>query len=149
MTKKSLVRFSFLIAFALFSYSSSNAQIVDAVKKAADKTKDVTVDAAKKTAEVTKDAAEATPEIAEKTGEATKNAAKATGSGVKRVGGYTIKVTDNVVESAAAKSYQSGKWLTTTTWDGTKWVSKRVWYATKKTGTATKNAVVGESSPKP
>ena len=52
-----------LFAVVLFSYGTANAQVVDAVKKAAEKTKDVTVDATKKTVEVTKDIAEGTKDV--------------------------------------------------------------------------------------
>ena len=39
MRGKSLVKFGLFSAIALFSYNNVNGQVVDAVKKAADKTK--------------------------------------------------------------------------------------------------------------
>lgn len=137
MKLKVLCNFLAFLAIALFSYNTASAQVVEKVKDAAEKTKDVTVDAAKKTVEVTKD-------VADKTKDVTTEAAKKTGAGAKNVGGYTVKLVDNV----KGQSYEGGKWLVVTTWDGTKWVSKRTWFATKKAATATKNAVVGDGENK-
>jgi hypothetical protein len=138
------VLYNFLAVFviALFSYSSANGQIVEKVKNAAEKTKEVTVDTTKKTVELTKDAAE---KVAGKTKDATVEAAKTTGSGAKKVGGYTVKLVDNV----KGQAYEGGRWLVVTTWDGTKWVSKRAWFATKKAANETKDAVVGDSNKQP
>ncbi|MGH9819285.1 MAG: hypothetical protein ACRD43_03875, partial [Pyrinomonadaceae bacterium] len=62
----------------------------------------------------------------------TKGAATDTASGVKTksqtIGKTTITVTDNVVGQA----YEGGKWLNVTSWDGTKWASKREWFPNKK-----------------
>lgn len=137
MKLKILFNLSAIFVFALFSYNTANAQVVDAVKEAAKKTKDVTVDAAKKTAGVTKG-------VADKTTEVTVDGAKATGAGAKKIGGYTVELVDNV----KGQSYEGGRWLVVTTWDGTKWVSKRTWFATKKAATATKEFVVGEEKDK-
>jgi len=128
-----------VFAIALFSYSAANAQVVDAVKDAADKTKDVTVDAAKKTVEVTKDAADKTKNATEKIAEGTKDT---TVDAAKKTGKYTVRVVDNV----KGQSYEGGRWLVVTTWDGTKWVSKRTWFATKKAASVTKDAVVGDDN---
>jgi hypothetical protein len=147
--------FAGLLAVALFSYTTGNAQIVDAVKDAASATKNVTVKAAKKTADVTKDtasktkvvvedaydkAAEKTPEIAGETKDATVKTGKVAASTTNKIGEYSI----NVTEGAAGHAYEGGRWLMTSTWDGTKWVSKRIWYPTKKAASATKDAVMGE-----
>lgn len=121
MKLKGLFRLALLFTFVLVSYGVANSQIVDATKDAASKTKEVTVDAAKKTAEVTTD-------VADKTKDATVDAAKATSSGAKTFGKYTVSVTENV----AAEAKKDGRWLMTTTWDGAKWVSKKVWYPNKK-----------------
>jgi len=121
MKLKGLMRLAMLFTFVLVSYGVASSQVVDATKDAAGKTKEVTVDAAKKTAEVTTD-------VADKTKDATVDAAKATSSGVKTFGNYTVKVTENIVTEAK----KDGKWFMTTTWDGAKWVSKKVWYPNKK-----------------
>ncbi len=159
MKLKVLLNLSAFFVIAMFSYTTAKAQIVDKVKDAAKKTKDVTVDAAKKTADVTKDAAEkakdvtvdaadktkdATVDAADKTKDVTVNAAKTTGSGAKKINGYTMKVTYNVKE----QSTEDGKWLVMTTWDGTKWVTKRTWVVSKKAATVTKDAVVGDGENK-
>src|SRR5829696_6203476 len=107
--------FSFVV---LFAYGTSQAQVVDAVKDAASKTKDVTVDAAKKTKVVVTDGLE---KAADKTEDAASATGKAVGSTSKKIGNHTINVTENIAGSA----YEGGKWFVTTTWDGTKWVSKR------------------------
>ena len=148
-----------ILVVAMFSYTTANAQIVDKVKDAAKKTKDVTVDAAKKTADVTKDAADKTKDVtvdaaektkdvtvdaADKTKDVTVDAAKTTGSGAQKITGYTVKITDNVKEQSAA----TGRWLVMTTWDGTKWVTKRTWVETKKAADVTKDAVVGDGENK-
>ena len=157
MRLKSLLKYPTVLAIAVFSYGAANAQVVDAVKDAAGKTKDVTVKAAKKTAEVTKDVAgktkdvtvdaakktaDVTTDVADKTKDVAVDGAKATASGAKKIGNYTVNVTENVTGHA----YEGGKWFVTTTWDGTKWVSKRVWYGTKKAAGATKDAVVGDDN---
>jgi hypothetical protein len=120
------------LVLALFSYSAANAQVVDTVKKAAEKTKDVTVDAAKKTAGVTGN-------VADKTKDATVDAAKTTGTGAKNIVTYTVKLVNNV----KGDPYEGGRWLVVKTWDGTKWVSKRAWFETKKAAATTKDTTVG------
>lgn len=138
-----------IVTIALFSYVSISAQVVDAVRDAAEKTADVTKDAAKKTADVTKAAAEktvdATKDAAGATKDVTKDAAQAAGSGAKTGGSWTVRLVDNVKDA----SVDGGRWLVVTTWDGTKWVSKRTWFATKKAAGATRDAVVGDDEKKP
>ncbi len=141
---KGLKIFGFLLAVVLFSYVGANAQIVNTTKKVVDKTKDVTVDAAKKTVEVTKDVADKTKDVtvdaADKTADVTKDVAdktvdgaKSAGSGAKKVGGYVIEISGDVAE----KAVEGGKYFVHTTWDGTKWVSKKVWYPTKNAAVKT------------
>lgn len=145
---KLLKNFGLLIAVVLFSYVGINAQIVKGAKKVVEKAKDVTVDAAKKTAEVTEDVADktkdATVEAAEKTADVTKDVAdktvdgaKAAGSGAKKVGGYVVETSGDVAE----KAVEGGKFFVHTTWDGTKWVSKKVWYPTKNAAAKTVKVV--------
>jgi len=157
MSFKSLLKYPVVFAIAVFSYSAVNAQVVDAVKDAAGKTKKVTVNAAKKTADVTKNIADKTKDVtvdaakktadvttdaADKTRDVTVDGAKAMASSAKKIGNYTVEVTENV----AGQAYEGGKWFVTTTWDGTKWVSKKVLYGTKKAAGATKNFVVGDDN---
>lgn len=149
MKLRVLCNFVTIFGIALFSYSAASAQVVDAVKDAADKTKEVTIDTTKKTVEITKDAADktknATEKIAGKTKDTTVNAAKTTGSGAKKIGNYTVELVDNVKE----KTPEAGRWLVMTTWNGTKWVTKRTWVATKKAANVTKDAVVGNDHKQP
>ncbi|HMJ07808.1 MAG TPA: hypothetical protein VK468_02315 [Pyrinomonadaceae bacterium] len=123
-------------AIVLFSYGGVQAQIVDKVKDATEKAKDVTVDAADKVKDVTVDTTKKTTVVvtdnlskaADKTGDAVVGTTKAAASKTKSFGSHAVSVTDNVV----GQSYEGGKWAVVTTWDGTKWVSKRTWFATKK-----------------
>lgn len=120
MKLKSLLKFAFMFAFVLLSYDAANAQIVDKTKDAAEKTKSVTIDTVNKTVEMTTDAAD-------KTKDATVNTAKTAATGAKTFGNYSVSITDTVT----SKSDEGGKWFVTTTWNGKKWVSKRVWYPNK------------------
>ena len=165
--------FNFLMAAIIvsLSYIGINGQVVEKVKDAGSKTKRVTVKTVKKAGEVVSDTADTTKEKAPETAETVKDktvdgaktvknktvdgaevvadksvdGAKATASGAKRIGKHTSNVTEKVVDRSA----EAGKYATVVTGDGTKWVSKRVWYATRKTGTAVKEAVVGEDEEKP
>ena len=125
MRSKGLFSLFGLLALVSFSYIGAQGQVVDAVKDAAGKTKDVT----KKTAVVVTDGLE---KAADKTADVTVDAAKTTASKSKSFGNKTVTVTENV----AGQSYEGGKWFVVTTWDGSKWVSKRVWYKTKKAADA-------------
>jgi cytochrome c biogenesis protein ResB len=116
-----LTAFFVLVGTVLFSYGTANAQVVDAAKDAASKTKDVTVKTAKKTSVVVTDALD---KAADKTAEAAKVGASKT----KSFGTHTVNVTDNV----AGQAYEGGRWFMVTTWDGAKWVSKRTWFPDKK-----------------
>lgn len=131
-----------LCAIVLFSYGSASGQVVDAVKDAAAKAKEVTVDAAKKTTVVVTDGLE---KAADKTKDEAVEGSKKAASTSKKVGSYSIDVTEGVV----GKTYEGGRYYSVKTWDGTKWVSKQVWYATKKAASGTKNAVVGDGQQKP
>ncbi|MEP7149467.1 MAG: hypothetical protein ABI857_11360 [Acidobacteriota bacterium] len=133
MNSKTFLSVALFFAVVLFAYGQTNAQVVDKIKDAAGKAKDVTVDAAKKTRVVVTDGLET---AADKTGDAASATGKAVKSNTKTIGNHAVTVTDNVAGSV----YEGGKWFVVTTWDGTKWVSKRTWYATKKTGTAIKDA---------
>ncbi|PYS86399.1 MAG: hypothetical protein DMF62_16020 [Acidobacteria bacterium] len=86
----------------------------------------------------TKEIANDTKAAANKAADVTKTAAEKTAKSVKNFGRHTVEVTENIV---ASKPVEAGKYYTVKTWDGTKWVSKQVWYTTKKTGNAVKNAV--------
>jgi hypothetical protein len=121
-----------LVAFfgaVLFSYSTVNAQSEEKTKDAVSKTKDVAVEPASKTAAAT---SKHTVVVTDAVADAAKNAAAATESKPKTTsksfGGNTVTITDNVV----GQSFEDGKWLTVTSWDGTKWVSKRQWFPNKK-----------------
>ena len=128
MRLKSLAGFVFLFMAVAFSYGTANAQIVDAGKDASAKTKDVT----NKTTVVVTDGLDKTKDMAV-------DSAKNTGSNVKKIGSYSIETTENI----KVVKFEDGKWFTVTKWDGTKWVSKRTWYANKK------DAVAGGEEKKP
>ena len=121
MKTKGLSSLFVFFAVVFFSYVGAKAQIPDKVKDAADKAKDVTVDTTKKTGVVVTDALD-------KAADKTKDAAKATKKSSKSFGKQSVEITEQV----AGEAYEGGKWLVVTTWDGTKWVSKRVMYPNKK-----------------
>jgi len=115
----------FLVA-VLFSYSTVNAQVVDKTvdktKDAASKTKDVTVDSAKKVSVVVTDNLQA---AADKAADAAKPVVKST----KTFGTHTVSLTENI---SGEPERVGGKYYNVSTWDGTKWVSKRTWFPDKK-----------------
>lgn len=185
MKVKGLLSFALLFVLVSFSYGTAEAQVVDAVKDAASKTKEVTVDAAKKTADVTGDIAEGTKDVtvkaAKKTAGVTKDVAGATKDGTVKAAKKTADVTadaydkaDDVAAStydkaddmaydvaqATAKGtkksvyfvgdkavdlgkygYKGGKWVTMTTWDGMKWVSKKARFWAKEGYDKTEDAL--------
>jgi hypothetical protein len=134
MKSKGFTSLVVFFAFVLFAYVGADAQVPEKVKDAAGKTKDVTVEAAKKTKVIVTDGLE---KAADKTGDAASATAKAAKSTTKTIGSHSVTVTENV----AAEVKKDGQWLMVTTWDGTKWVSKRTWMETKKVAGATKDAV--------
>jgi Flp pilus assembly protein TadG len=121
MKTKRLSGLFVFFAIVFFSYMGANGQVPDAVKDAADKAKDVTVDTTKKTGVIVTDALETAASE-------TKDAASATKKKTKQFGKHAVEVTEDV----AGETYEGGKWFVVTTWDGTKWVSKRVMYPNKK-----------------
>lgn len=140
--KNVIVGVLFVAVFVCLSYTSASAQVVDKIKDAAGKTKDVTVDTAKKTGVVVTDGLD---KAADKTKEGTKKGASAT----KKFGSHAVTTTENVAGETYERGKEAGKYATVKTWDGTKWVSKRVWYASKKTSGTVKDAVVGDGDQKP
>lgn len=136
--KRILLGSLFAAAVVFFAYGTGSAQVVEKVKDAAEKTKDVTVGAAKKTKVFVTDGL---AKAGDKTADAAKSGAKKT----KNFGSHAVSTTENVTGEVR----ENGKYYSVKTWDGTKWVSKRVWYATKKGATATKEAVAGEDQQKP
>jgi len=102
------------MAVVLLAYSFANAQEQEPAKDTTDtpsKIKVVVTDALEKTADVAKDVAEKTKKTATNFGK------------------HAVEVTENVV----GETQKQGRYYTVKTWDGTKWVSKQVFYAAKKT----------------
>lgn len=147
--------FVLMFAVVLFSSDTANAQVVKAVKKAAEKTKDVTVDATKKTVKVTKKIAGGTKDVtvkgAKKTGDVAGDVYEKSEDGVSKSADVVKEgfeddgVADDVVKATAngtkktvwfvgdkAKDfgklgYKASKFVVVSTWDGTKWVSKKTY----------------------
>lgn len=111
----------FLVA-VLFSYSTINAQVVDKTKDAATKAADVTVDSAKKVSVVVTDNLKT---AADKTADVAKPVVKSS----KTFGTHTVSLTENI---SGEPERVGGKYYNVSTWDGTKWVSKRTWFPDKK-----------------
>lgn len=122
MKMKNLVRFVVISSFVLFAYgvvAGQEKQTSNDTKPVAEKAKDAVVDGVDKAAD------------------ATKSAAVKTGRSLKTFGSNAVEVTEGVV----AKPIKKGRYYTVKTWDGTKWVSKQVWYETKKAAETVKKAV--------
>ena len=149
MKLKVLNYFGMLLAVVLFSYGAAQGQVVNAIKDAAKKTKDVTVDIADKTKDVTVDAAkktaEVTTDIASGTADVAIDVWDASAKGTKKAVYYTGDKTADF----AKLGYDAGKEVVVTTWDGTKWVSKKTWVFTKKAADGTKDFIVGDGEVKP
>src|SRR3982750_630346 len=104
-----------VVFIAIGSASSTGAQVVD-------KTVDKTKDAAEKAAKVTTDTAKKTSVVVTDTlGDAASKTKSATESGVKTTTSKAQtfgKNSVNVTESIAGQTYEGGKYLTVTSWDG-------------------------------
>lgn len=120
----------------LFSYGTANAQSEDKAKDTTTKAADAVVDSTKKVTravvEPTKKTTVVVTDSLTNAGDKTRSTASVSASAVKTksqtIGNSTINVTDNVTGEA----YEGGRWLTTSTWDGSKWVYKRLWFPNKK-----------------
>lgn len=120
----------------LFSYGTVSAQSEDKTKDTAAKTADAVVDSTKKVTKAVVAPAKKTTVVvtdslsnaADKTKDTATDSAAAVKTKSQKIGNSTINVTDNV----AGEAYEGGRWLTTSTWDGTKWAYKRLWFPNKK-----------------
>lgn len=114
MRTKGLFSVVAFFAFVLLSYGNAAAQEVEKPKTdtTASNPRVVVTDTLAETAKA-KDAA---------------TAPKPAPSTTKSFGNHAVTVTEGVV----GQTMQSGKWYTVTTWDGTKWVSKRTFFPDKK-----------------
>lgn len=116
MKTRSLAVFAALSVFVLLSYSSVKAQEDSTEKPKTETPKSIT-----KTTVVVTDNLEVA-----KTASAP--AAKQPTSTTKSFGNNSVQVTESVVGT----NYEEGKWHTVTSWDGKRWVPKRVFYPNKK-----------------
>ena len=114
------------LVVVLFSYSVTNAQVVDKTKEAAAKTKDVTVDTTKKVSVVVTDNLKT---AADKTADAAGAAVKPVVKSSQTFGSHTVSLTENIT---GEPERSGGKYYGVTTWDGSKWVTKRTWFPDKK-----------------
>ena len=136
MKSHALFAFVVFLAAVSLSYGSASGQVVNKTKEVTSKTTKAVVDSTKKAASVTKDAtttaASKTKDVvtdsANKTADVAKDTASAGKTKSQSYGKNTVTVTENI----AGQAYEGGKYLTVTTWDGTKWVSKQVWQPNKK-----------------
>jgi len=102
------------LGFVLFSYALANAQ----------ETKTTT------TTTSTNSRVVVTDNLAKPATTAAETAKPATTT--TKIGNYSVNVTEGVT-ATAAPSPQSGKFYNMTKWDGTKWVTSRVFVANKPT----------------
>ena len=126
MRLKKFLRLLSISSFVFIAYSSASAQdppVANETKDPEKKVRVVVTDGLEKAVVKTKDAALV---VGEKGKAATKN-----------FGTNTLVVTENVVGEVK----EGGKYYTVKTWDGAKWISKQVWFATKKAAEKVKDAV--------
>ena len=126
MRLNKFLRLLSISSFVFIAYTSASAQntpVVNETKDEAKKVRVVVTDGLEKAVVKTKDAALV---VGEKGKAATKS-----------FGTNTLVVTENV----AGQALEGGKYYTVKTWDGAKWVSKQVWFATKKTADTVKDKV--------
>jgi uncharacterized protein YktB (UPF0637 family) len=112
-----LLRLVVVTLFVFFAYSAAAAQEKETSNDTSDKPskiKVVVTDGLQTAADKTKDAASAVADTTKKT--------------AKSFGNRTVEVTEGVVGQAV----KQGRYYTVKTWDGAKWVSKQVFYETKK-----------------
>ncbi len=121
MKNKWIIIFGLLLSMFVFAAESAEAQVVPAAKKAAKTTKDTTVKVSKKAVKTSKKAVKGAAKGVKKGAAVSKSAAEK-GADVAAEGAKT----------AAEESVKAGRWVIVTSWDGTKWVSNKVWWATKK-----------------
>jgi hypothetical protein len=117
MKLNGLSRLAVAALFVFFAYGAAAAQEKETpndTKDTPSKIKVVVTDGLQSAAEKTKDVAGAIADTTKKT--------------AKTFGNKTVEVTEGVVGQAI----KQGRYYTVKTWDGTKWVSKQVFYETKK-----------------
>lgn len=116
MKTRSLAVFVALSAFVLLSYSSVKAQEDSTEKAKVETPKSIT-----RTTVVVTDNLQTTKTTPTE-------AAKQPTSTTKTFGNNSVQVTESVV----GQSQVEGKYHTVTSWDGSRWVPKRVFYPNKK-----------------
>jgi hypothetical protein len=118
MRTKGLAAVFVFLAAVLFSYNNANAQVPE---KPADTTTPAAEPAKNPRVIVTDNLQTAADK-------AKADVAKPTVASTKTFGNHAVTVTEGV-QGEPVK--EGGRWLTTSTWDGTKWVSKRTWFPDK------------------
>ena len=114
MKLNGLFRVAVAALFVFFAYGAAAAQEKETSNDTPSKIKVVVTDGLQTVTDKTKDAASAVADTTKKT--------------AKSFGNKTVEVTEGVVGQAI----KQGRYYTVKTWDGTKWVSKQVFYETKK-----------------
>lgn len=122
MKIKGFINAGLILAAVLFSYAAVRAQDQTPAKPATDQSA-----APKHKVVVTDNLAKPNTSTTQATSASTASQPKTT-----KFGNYSLNVTDNV----QGQSMENGKFYTVTTWDGTKWVSKRTWMPNKPSTTA-------------
>jgi len=126
MKMKNLFRLVVISLFVFFAYGAASAQDKETSNDTAgkpSKPRVIVTDLLQTAADKTKDAASTVADTTKKT--------------AKTIGNHTVEVTEGVV----GKAVEQGRYYTVKTWDGTKWVSKQVFYATKNAANAVKKTV--------
>jgi len=121
MKSKHFLGFLPLALCVSFAYNSASGQVVEKVKDDAEKTKDVTVETAKKVGVVVTNGVD-------KAAAVTTDGTNKTVKLAQKFGNNAVVVTEDVMGHPA----EEGRFLTTMTWNGARWVTKRVWFPKKK-----------------
>jgi hypothetical protein len=130
MKIKGFINAGLILVAVLFSYAIANAQNQTPTKKTTTPDKTTTNTTADQPAMPTHKVV-VTDNLA-KPDASNAQAANQAKTTTKKIGNYSVNVTDNV----QGQSMENGKFYTVTTWDGTKWVSKRTWMPNPGTAAA-------------
>jgi|SRR5437762_881468 len=131
MKLRRFLAFGVFLAAVLFSYESVRAQNTT---PSATKSKE-TVTATKAAPQTMPKHTVVVSDPFNKTDATAKDVATTPKTSSTKIGNYSV----NVTEGVTGQSFEDGRWLTVTTWDGTKWVSKRTWFPNNKSATPPNN----------
>ena len=126
MKMKSFLNLGLFLAAVLFSYATVRAQNTPPTKPTDTSTQPA------KTTTTTSTSTNPRVVVTDNLNKPATAAAAQPKTSMTKYGNYSVSVTDNVTAAPApAQSMENGKFFNVTTWDGTKWVTKRTWMPNK------------------